>query len=123
MTVQPFHFCIIERDLFIAADLGAGLELASPGCHIRKLGRIGELNGELPAPGTIFITKLSLADIAAAGLTDLSRRIEGRIVLRGDTDPADDVRRNGHECLPSPFTNQDLRELVERLTRPAAAAE
>ncbi|MDO5630267.1 MAG: hypothetical protein Q4G22_00345 [Paracoccus sp. (in: a-proteobacteria)] len=117
MTRLPLSFCIIERDLFIASDMRAGLELASPGCHVQELREIADLNDNQPADGTIFITKLALADLDGSGLDDLAQRVQGRIVLRDDADPEDAVTGRGYDRLPSPFSNRDLRELVERLNR------
>ncbi|MDO5614102.1 MAG: hypothetical protein Q4G14_12795 [Paracoccus sp. (in: a-proteobacteria)] len=115
MTQRPLHFCIIERDLFIASDMRAGLELASPGCHVHHLRDMDEVNGSTPENGTIFITKLALADLDPSGLHALAQRVQGRIVLRDGTDSEDAVIGQGHDRLPSPFSNRDLRELVERL--------
>lgn len=121
MTRMPPTFWIFERDLFVATDMGVGLTDASPGCQVRKLREVAEINGHDPAPGSIFITKLSLADLQTSGLIELSRRVTGRIVIRAGQDPDQEVLARGFELLPSPFSNRDLRELVERLNRATAA--
>lgn len=68
MMASPLHFCIIGRDLFIASDMRAGLELARPGCHVLDLRSIADLNGSDPAVGTIFITKFGLAEVDVSRL-------------------------------------------------------
>lgn len=115
MMTLPLHFCIIERDLFIAADMRAGLELASPGCRVHDLRDVADLERTDPAGGTIFITKLGWAEIHSSGLAELAQRVRGRIVMRDGTGLEAEIRGQGHESLPSPFSNRDLQELVERL--------
>lgn len=120
MRHLSFCFLIIERDCFIAQDMREGLSEACGICGCRRYPAIEELlaqEDELRALAQlpVIITKKSLADADAEGLTALAQRNGWPVVVRLDLDPAEAVQARGWLTLPSPFTRLDLTVMVEEL--------
>ena len=123
MDHPALRFFIIEKDLFIASDMRAGLQDACAGCEVHEVRRIDDLPaklGELPGAGPrpIFITNLNLDRIDSTGLAEIAQKMAGAIVVREGTDPAAALLDRGYHILPSPFSTTHLSELVGRLSAP-----
>lgn len=127
MEHTHLHFLIVEKDPFIARDMSDGLAMAAPGCAVEVLKSPEELppgagTTALAAPRrrTVLITKLTLAEIDAAGLAVIAAQLNALIVVRQGEDPPELILARGWFCLPAPFTGDDLAELIATLNHQIA---
>lgn len=120
MDQSALRFFIIEKDIFIASDMRAGLEDACKDCEIHDVRHVDELQakfGDLHTGDSrsVFITNLNLDRIDSTGLAALAGRMAGDIVVREGSDPTDRLLDRGYHILPSPFSSSNLTDLVDRL--------
>lgn len=116
-------FIAIERDSFVALDMRLGLEEACPGSRIDTLPNASDLadflaSDDLPDPAIavpVVVTSLSLERIDQSGLEGLLHGRDAIIVQREGADPADQVAARGFLQLPSPFSSDDFRTLLDGL--------
>lgn len=122
------RFVIIEKDAFIARDLGDGLKAALPDSEIVIVARHEDAWPRVFPPAqddvwqTIIVTKLTLAQLDECGL---SRRLEDsgtQVVVRVGDDPVSAVAERGWISLASPFTGDDLSSLAGLLSTSRCAA-
>lgn len=115
MTPAPLKFLIVEKDAFVARDMQLGLQDADAGCHVLHMRDVAECQALLPFPEyPVVITKLSIDQIDACGLTQIAGR-NAVIVVREGVDTLTAVARRGWLSLASPFTAEDLAALVHQI--------
>lgn len=128
MSPPRFRFVILEKDRFVANDMQEGLKAATPDCdtcHLTHADEAGEAFSESSETGparTVLVTKLSVEQIDASGLSRLARDSRAEIVVRMGDDPLHTVAERGWFSLASPFTWDDLSALVADLSRRSSAA-
>lgn len=128
MSPQRFRFVILEKDRFVANDMQEGLRAATPDCDTRHLlhpedaGEAFSESAHEASSRTVLVTKLSVEQIDASGLSRLAQQSCADIVVRMGDDPLHAVTERGWFSLASPFTWDDLSALVADLTRRSTAA-
>jgi hypothetical protein len=120
MTDSKLRFVIIEKDSFIAHDMQSGLQAAVPDCDTRWLPNVSDVVAQLSSAAadarTVLITKLSLSQLEETGLSNLAQQRGAEIVVRLGEDPKEEITRRGWFSLESPFTWDDLADLVGALS-------
>lgn len=128
MSAHMFRFVVIEKDCFVARDMQDGLQSAAPDCDVLRLARPEDAEDAFAQVSRadptriVIITKLTVAQLDSSGMARLAHDFGADIVVRLGDDPVQKVIERGWYSLASPFTWDDLAELVGGLTRRPAVA-
>lgn len=120
MAQSENRFIIIEKDSFVANDMAEGLHAAFPYCKTFQYKNTADAMIE-SGRDTVFISKLSLDEIERSGLGVFARQTGSTIVVRHGIDSIKAVTARGWISLPSPFTSDDLDDLLDQLQEWKAA--
>lgn len=121
MTHHSFTFIVLEKDHFVAQDMCAGLAEAAP--HSRFVHLAGSWISEEQLPDfqndgglPVLVAKSQIKDMDDCPTVAAWRKRGWPIVLRVGIDPLEQIRARGWYPLATPFSCDDLDDLVRRLT-------